>query len=226
MLAFVLIKVAHRDLFSDVSGNGIYNLSWWILEPDLRADDESWAESVYSKANVCSCLLARNRSLQTASHIFDCVFTWLGRNIGIPDADPIQSSETEQEFDGTQEKNPIFKFQTSHPSEFPSNEGTLAFILQWVLMPVVSQWSPPNHSQLLLLIIPHLCINFKVFRTVAEPWNMSCFSYYSSNLFNNAFLCWLPWNTLTFQYTTIQYNIIESSPPKPLEESWCLVQYN
>lgn len=51
VFVFVLINVAHRDMFPDVSGNGIYNPSDWILEQGLRMGDESWAESVYSKAN-------------------------------------------------------------------------------------------------------------------------------------------------------------------------------
>lgn len=176
---------------------------------------------------MCSCLLARNRSLQTASHIFHCVFTWLGRNIGNPwcRSHSIKWNRTGIWWDPGEKSHIQISDFTS--LRVPFQWRDISFHLTMGLDAyVVSQWSPLHHSQLLLLIIPHLCINFKVYRTVAEPWNMSCFSYHSSNLFNNAFLCCPPWNTQTFQYTTIEYNIIESSPQKPLEESWCLVQYN
>lgn len=180
-------------MFSDVSRNSIYNQSQWILEQGLRMGDESQTELVYSKANVCSYLLPRNCSVQMASHIFHCVFTWLGRNIGSPWC---RSHSVKWNRTGIW----WHPWENSHIqiSDFtflkvPHGWRDISFILATGLAACPSSDHPLILAiWLLLCIAPNLCINVKGFRIAAEPWNMPCFSYDSSNLFNSIFLCWSP----------------------------------
>lgn len=174
------------------SGNGIYNPSQWILEQGLRMGDEAQAESVYSKANVCSYLLPRNCSLQMAGHIFHCVFTWLGRNIGSPwcRSHSIKWNRTGIWWHpGEKSHIQISDFAFL---KVPHGWRDISFDLAMGLAAYASDSPLIVAIWLFLFITPNLCVNVKGFRTAAEPWNMPCFSYHSSNLFNNVFLCWPP----------------------------------
>lgn len=152
--------------------------------------DESQAELVYSKANVCSYLFPRNCFLQMASHIFHCVFTWLGRNIG---STWCRSHSVKWNRIGIWwhpgEKSHI-QISDFTDLRVPHRRRDISFDLAVGLAASPSDCSLILAVRLLLFVTPNLCINVKGFRTAAEPWNMPCFSYHSSNLSNNVVFCW------------------------------------
>ena len=174
---------------------------------------------------MCSYLLPRNCSLQIDSHIFHCVFTWLGRNIGSPWC---RSHSVRWNRTGIWwhpgEKSHIQISDFTFP-RVPYGWRDFSFDLAKGLAV-----SPSDH--LLVLAVGLLCLSHTLCAWMLKDSGPqqnpeTCHAFHiilqiflitsTSTDLHRA------WNWGTFQYATIQYNITQSSPQKPAEVSWCLV---
>lgn len=140
-----------------------------------------------------------------ASHIFHCVFPWLGRSIGHPWWGPHSIKWNRAGIWWCPgEKNPRSHFWLHISQNSPMMRGHQLWSCNG------PYYSPYDHpfildTWLLLFINHNFCRN--VNRTRTKPWNISCFSYHSSNfliMLSSADLIELEINAL---FSTLNYRI-------------------